>query len=174
MLEIAKLFYEISLFRKSPQDVPKSLVLQYMVMFVYVSISFLMLYMSQPWFKSLLQVGLEIILVWVFCKTILFLAKKTERFQQTFTALIGIDALISFIAFPALSVLATPMPEGSEIPVLAFFIFVALILWHWVVTGYIVHHALSEPFSFGLGVALLYLILSHQIIGLVFPEVIIE
>jgi len=66
------------------------------------------------------------------------------------------------------------MPEGSGIPLLAVFVFIVLILWHWVVTGHILHNALSQPFAFGLGVALLYLMLSYQIIDLLFPEIIVS
>ncbi|NOQ37069.1 MAG: hypothetical protein GQ569_14450 [Methylococcaceae bacterium] len=174
MFEILRLFFDITLFRKAPQDIPASVILQRTMVFVYALISFLMLYISQPWFEALLQTGVEIALVWFFCAMILYWVGKPARFQQTFTALIGVDALISFFAFPVLSALTTPMPDGSSIPLLAIFVFITLILWHWLVTGYVLHHALSQPLPFGLGVALLYLMVSYQIIGVLFPEVVVS
>lgn len=174
MYEIIRLFFEIALLKKAPQDVPASITLQRFLIFVYAIISFLMLYMSAPPFKALLQVAVEILLVLVFCKITLIWAGKPERYLQTVTSLIGIDALLSFFAFPALAALSAPVPETSSLPLLGFFAFIALILWHWVITGHILRHALSESFSFGLGVALLYLVVSFRIISLLFPEAVIE
>ncbi len=174
MFELIKLFYEIALLRKAPQDIPASVVLQRLLVFVYAVISFLMLYMSINWFKALMQIGVSLVLVWGFCRLALYWAGKPERFLQTFSALIGIDTLLSFFMFPALAALTAPMPEGSELPVLGFFVYLGLILWNWVVTGHIMRHALSESFGFGLGVALLYLVVSYQVISLLFPEIAIE
>ncbi len=164
MFNMMKLFFDIALFKKTPADVPNTAILQPMVICIYSVISFLMLFMSEPWTKALLEVAVGIILVSLFCKITLYLGKKPARYQQTFIALIGVDTIISFFAFPPLAVLASPMPEGSfPISLLAFFVFIVLILWHWVVAGHIFRHALSEPFIFGLGVALLYLILYYQL-----------
>ncbi len=158
MFEIIKLFYAIALFRKAPQDVPASTILLRLTVCVYAIISFLMLYMSTNYFNALLQVVAEVILVFGFCKGVLYWMGKPQRYQQMFTALIGIDALMSFFAVPALAALS--MPSGSA---LGFFTVVAIMLWHWAITGHILRHALSQSFGFSLGIALLYIISSYQI-----------
>lgn len=158
MFEIIKLFYDIALFKKAPQDVPASKVLLRLVVCVYAIVSFLMLYISTHYFNAVLQVIAEIALVFVFCKGILYWVGKPQRYQQMFTALIGIDAMMSFFAIPALAALS--MPQGSP---LGLFSIVALMLWHWAITGHILRHALSQSFGFSLGIALLYIMSSYQI-----------
>ncbi len=167
MFEIAKLFYDIALFKKAPQDVPASGVLLRFVVFVYALISFMMLYMSTSVFNAVLQVAVELLLVFAFCKGLLYWIGKPERYQQTFIALVGIDALMSFFSFPALAALSSPN-NGS---VLGFFAVVGLMLWHLAVTGHILRHALSQPFIFGFGVALLYVMTLYQIMGWLFSVI---
>lgn len=171
MFELLKLFFDIALLKKSPALIPTSLTLECLVVFIYLLINFLMHFMSTPWSQVLLQVSVNLVLIALVCKLALFWAKKPIRYRQTFTALIGVDALISLCAFPALATLGSPMLEGSVISLLAFFVFVILIIWHWLATGHIFHHALSESFIFGLGVALLYLMLSYQLHDLLFADI---
>ena len=172
MFKLLNLFLEIALLRKSPKDIPASLFLQYLIVAIYLFISFLMLFMSASWRQALLGVIVELIFIAIFCKLTLFWGKKIARYRQTFIALLGVDALISFCAFPALATLNTPMPENSSFFLLALLISIILILWHWITAGHIFRHALSESFVFGLGVALLYLILSYQLNGILFSEVV--
>jgi len=172
MFKLLKLFFEIALLKKSPKDIPSSLFLQYLVIAIYLSISFLMLFMSVPWTQALLEIVVELTFIAIFCKVILSWVKKTARYRQTFIALLGVDALISFCAFPALATLNTPMPENSSFFLFALLVSIILILWHWLTAGHIFRHALSEPFVFGLGVALLYLILSYQLNVVLFSEVV--
>ncbi len=164
MYELIKLFFEIAIFKKGPQDIPTSTWLLRLLIPVYMGINYLILMLSVDMFNALLQVIVEVILIIAFARGLMYFARKPERYQQTACALLGTDALISLIAFPAL---ATLIGQGSA---LAFFAVVALMLWHWVVTGHILRHALSQPLIFGLGVAFLYLLASFQIMALLFPE----
>ncbi len=163
MFKLLKLFFEIALLKKSPEDIPSSLFLQYLIVAIYLFISFLMLFMSVPWTQALLEIAVEVTFIAIFCRVTLSWGKKLARYRQTFIALLGVDALISFCAFPALATLNTPMPENSSFFLFAILIAIILILWHWVTAGHIFRHALAEPLVFGLGVALLYLILSYQL-----------
>jgi hypothetical protein len=162
MFKQLKIFFEIALLKKSPQDIPSSLFLRYLVIAIYLAINFLILFMSETWTQVLLEMAVELIFIIIFCKFILHWGKKPTRYWQTFIALLGVDALISFCAVPALATLNTPMPENSSFFLFAIIISIIFILWHWVTVGHIFRHALSEPFIFGLGVALLYLIISYQ------------
>ncbi len=166
MYFLLKLFFDICLFQKGPQDIPVSSALLLMLIPVYALISFLILILSTDFFNAILQVMVEIVLVLTACKLILYLARKTARYQQTACALIASDAVISFIALPAM---ATLIGQGTA---LAFFTVVALMLWHWIITGHIYSKALEKSFSFGLGVAFLYILFSYQLMALIFPEII--
>lgn len=46
-------------------------------------------------------------------------------------------------------------------------------IWHGLISGSIFSQALEQPFTFGLGVAFLYILVSYQVMALLFPEIII-
>ncbi len=162
-----KLFFDICLFKKGPQDIPASSGLLILLIPIYAGINFLILILSADAVNAISQVLVEIILTIASCKVILYIAKSPERFVQTASALIATDTLISFFALPAM---ATLIGQGTA---LAFFSVVALMLWHWAVSGHIFSNALNQPFTFGLGVAFLYILVSYQVMALLFPEIII-
>ena len=164
MYELIKLFYQIAIFQKGPQDVPASQWLLRLLIPVYMGINFLVLKLSSDLVSALLQVLVEVVLVLVFARGLLAFVGKPERYRQTACALLGTDALLSLFALPAI---ASLIGQGSA-P--AFVVVVSLMLWHWVVTGHILRHALSQPLIFALGVAFLYILASYQVMAFLFPE----
>lgn len=164
MYELIKLFFDISIFKKGPQDIPASRWLLRLLVPVYMGINYLILLLSSDPFSAFLQVTVEVLLVIVFAWGLMVYVGKPARYPQTACALLGTDALISLLASPAI---ATLIGQGSAG---AFLVVVGMILWHWVVTGHILRHALSQPFIFGLGVAFLYILASYQVMALLFPE----
>ncbi|WP_305910056.1 hypothetical protein Q9L42_002235 [Methylomarinum sp. Ch1-1] len=164
MYEYIKLFYEIVIFRKGPQDIPASQWLLRLLIPVYMAINFLILKLSADASSALQQVLVEVVLIIVFSWGLLSLFGKPERFRQTACALLGTDALLSLFALPAI---ASLVGQGSA-P--AFVVVVILMLWHWVVTGHILKYALSQPLIFALGVSFLYILASYQVMALLFPE----
>lgn len=168
MFELARIFYDITLFKKNPQDIPFSKSLTRIILIIYAVIDFLMQFMSSHLFTALLQMLADIVILMLFTRIALTWAHKSGRYQQTLCALLGTDALITFCAIPATAVMLVP---SGELAVLGFFAMVALILWHWAVIGHILSHALSQHLSFGLGVALLYMMLAYQVMAVLFPPV---
>ena len=162
MYELLKLFFEICLFKKGPEDVPSSTLLLRLLIPVYFCVSYLVLSLSNDQINTALQVLVEVILILGMSWVILFLSKKSERYQQTASALIGTDTIISFFALPAM---ATLIGQGSSF---AFIFVVLLMIWHWVVSGHIFSHALEQPKFFGLGIAFLYMLTSYQVMGFLF------
>lgn len=164
MYELIKLFYQIVIFQKGPQDVPASRWLLRLLVLLYMAINFLIVKISTDTFNALLQVGVEVLLIITFAWALLAFAGKPERFRQTAMALLGSDAMISLFALPAI---ASLIGQGNA---LALVVVVAMMLWHWLVTGHILRHALSQPFIFALGVAFLYILASYQVMAFLFPE----
>ncbi len=163
MIKLFTLFLEICAFKKGPQDVPAAKALLQLMTLLYMAISFLVLILNIDATTALMQALVETMLVLGFPWLLLSLAKKPARYLQTVTALLGCDILISLCALPALSSLSVqPTPLG-------FAAVIMLMIWNWLVTGHIFKQALSQPFLFGIGVALLYFLLSYQVIGLLFP-----
>jgi hypothetical protein len=168
MYELLKLFYQIALLRKSPEDIPRTPFLHLLVLVSYIGTSFLMLFISTTWTQAFVQLGVELLFISLFCRFILSWRQKQTRYPQTLTALIGVNTVITVCSFPAVASLNVPMPEESSFYLLAVFGFTLIILWHWIAAGHIFRKALSEPFIFGLGVSLLYLMLSYQLNSLLF------
>ena len=168
MYELLKLFFDICLFKKGPQDIPASNVLLRLLIPIYASVSFLMLILNSGGLNAAMQVLVEVMLILGATWIILFIARKPARYQQTASALMATDALISFFALPAM---ATLVGQGSG---LAFLAIIILMIWHWAISGHIFSHALGKPFTFGLGVAFLYILVSYQVMALLFPEILVE
>jgi len=164
MYDLIKLFFDICLLKKGPQDMPVSNGLLFLLIPIYAGISFLILILSTDVVNAVLQIFVEVTLVLGSTKIILYLASKASRYQQTVSALIATDTIISFFAIP---VMATLVGQESA---LALIVIVLLMLWHWLVSGAIFSQALEQPFAFGLGVAFLYILVAYQVMGLVFPE----
>ena len=169
MLEILKLFYQICLFQKGPQDVPYSPLLTKLVVLSYAVISFLLLNMSNLRVIAALQVLVDIVLTISFTLIVLLWVGKLARFQQTLCALFGTDSLLNFFSIPAFATIIIP-ETISDISILAFFAIVGLMIWHWAIMGNILRHALEQNLGFALGLALLYVMGFYQLMSFLFPE----
>ena len=76
----------------------------------------------------------------------------------------GSDALISTLAFPLLLMQSTDGLAGvTHLPLLG------MMIWHIGVSGMIFGRALSKSLPIGVAVALLYALLSIQIMAKLFP-----
>lgn len=164
MYEWVLLFFDICRLQKGPQDLPYSPALLMGSIVAYAAMSFLMLYIDSGWFNAVVQVTVGALLLLAFAKIMLILSKKSERFVQTSIALFGTDALISFFALPIIAGMTT-----GRVSMLSFAAMVALMIWHWLIIGHIVRHAMSETFSFGLGIAFLYIMASYWVMAQLFP-----
>lgn len=165
MYEWIKLFFNIALLKKGPQDIPYTQGLLFRLILLYSVVSFLVLRINETFSDSLLQILLGVFLILAFGKVLLFFWGKPERFEQTVCALLGVDAVISFLALPSIATMAS-----GHITILSLFILVLFIVWHWLASGHIFRHALTQSLLFGLGVSFLYLLASYQLVGLLFPE----
>ncbi|MGR9044525.1 MAG: hypothetical protein ACU83N_04460 [Gammaproteobacteria bacterium] len=165
MFELIKLLFDICLLNKGPQDIPPSSWLLNGLILAYALIGFLVLYIGTPWYDAALQVLVEIALVILFTKVLLGLTRKPERYLQTASALFGTDVLISFFALPAMTSMTT-----GKMTLLTFSVMLGLMIWHWLVTGHIIRHAISQSLSFGLGIAFLYILATYRIMALLFPQ----
>ena len=96
---------------------------------------------------------------------LLYFSGKSARFPQTLCALLGTDSLITLCAIPAI---ASLVAEPSELGYIAMLI---LMVWHWLVGGHIFRSALDKPLFFGLGLSVLYILISSQVMALLFPVI---
>lgn len=158
--------FAICLFQKGPQHLPKASVVLAVLLISNAAVNFLMLNMNGGGWASGLQTLTALLLDVLFISVCLLGAGKLPRLTQTLSALLGVDAIISFLALPAMATLV--LGQGG---IVVFLLMVILIVWHWAVIGHILRHALDQRLSFSLGLALLYLLTAYQIMALLFPEV---
>ncbi|MEI8208219.1 MAG: hypothetical protein D0528_12100 [Methylococcales bacterium] len=160
MYDIIKLLFEICLFKKGPQDIPYSVWLLRLLMVIYASVTALMLSLHFDSLSVLMQLITDMVLVVGFVGLLLSVSRKLGRFNQTLSAVLGTDAMISFMALPGMATLE--LKQGGLTVLL---IIVVLMTWHWAVLGHIISKALDKALSFGFGLAFLYLFGSYQLMG---------
>ena len=163
MYQLLVLFFEIAILRKGPQDVPASPWLLRLLLPAYAAINALLLMLNASGFSILLQILADFGLMAGFTWPLLYFAGKLPRFPQTLSALLGVDIVISFFSLPiAISL-------GTQLSDVAFLGMLVLMLWHWLVSGHIFRHALDRPLFFGLALAFLYILISSQVMAILFP-----
>lgn len=165
MYQLIMLFFRIALFKQGPQDVPASPMVLRTILPVYVLVNFLILMLNGTASTAVLQIGVDLAMMLCFTWPLLYFSNKRSRFQQTFSAMVGTDTVISFAAIPAIASLNSQPDE------LAYLLMMAMMAWHWLVNGHILRNALDRSWFFGLGLALLYIMLSSQVMAVLFPEI---
>jgi hypothetical protein len=162
-MPLIRLFLDICLFKKGPQDIPNSSILLRLVMLAYWTMGLVLLSLQMAWFDALLRAGVEALILFGFLWTALILLKKSPRLRQTATAVYATDTLISGCTIPLLAWLLIA-PEEKGISLLMFF----LILWQVAVLGHILRYALTIPLSLGIGLAFVYMVANYQIMRALF------
>jgi hypothetical protein len=164
-MPLIRLFLDICLFKKGPQDTPASPVLMGLAVLAYLGVGMVLLGLETAWGEALLQVIVEALMLFGFIAGALILAGKRPRLVQTATALYASDALISSLAVPLLAwLLVTPDVKS------VYLLLLLLMLWHLAVLGHILRHALSVPMSLGIGLAFVYMVSSYQIMMALFDR----
>jgi hypothetical protein len=165
-MPLIKLFLDICFFKKGPQDVPASSLLLGFAVLAYLVVGIVLLGLERDWGGAVVEAVVEGLMLFAFVYAALYLRRRVPRLQKTATALYACDALISAAAIPFLAWLsATPEVKGVYI----FLLF--LMLWHLAVVGHILRHALTTSFFFGVGLAFGYIILSYQVMMVLFDRV---
>lgn len=167
MYELLMLFFRIAIFKQGPQDVPASPMVLRLMLPLYVAVNYLILLLNGS-ANTWLQIGADFAMMVAFIWPLLYVSAKTARFPQTLSAMVGTDCIVSFLAIPAIASLNS---QPNELGYLAM---LALMIWHWLVSGHILRQALDRSWFFGLGLALLYIMLSSQVMAALFPEIVIN
>jgi hypothetical protein len=162
-MPLLKLFLDICLFRKGPQDAPASPALLKLALSAYFLVGLLLAILEAHWLEGILQVLLEAAMLLGFAWASLMAAGKTSRWLQTAIAMLGTDALVSSFAIPLDAVLLASPQAG-----LLHLLLLLLMLWHIAVVAHILRHALSQALAVGLGLSIAYVFFSVQVLILLF------
>jgi len=166
MRVIFRLFLDLCLFRRAPQDVPYSAVLFGFTLLANVVLAMVNLLVilneaRRPGFGAALQyVAIRTVLYLLVIYGIMYLLGFRRRTLQTLTALQGVDMVIGLV-FMAVGRMLTAIPEDSPLLLLIIMFFLG---WGLAVHSNILRHALSTSlFTAGFLAA-----------GLFFLEIVIE
>jgi hypothetical protein len=162
--QLLRFWLKLCLLRVAPQDLPASSWLLGFSILCYAVVSVLVMALSYGFADGVRVALLELGLLATFVSMLLYLLNKPARIGQTLSALTGAGALLGLPAL--LLVLVVPEHEASPVSVA----WLMLLVWNLLVTAHIMRHALSSSLAIGLGVALLYILISTQFVVTAFPQ----
>lgn len=157
-MNLLKLFWNICLFRQGPEDIPASTFLLRLIIVFYLIANGIILLLQSEGQTLLVQLPVQLILVMTFFWGLLYFYHKRERYPQTICAVLGCDIIISLCALPPLVWIITTHSQG-----LPNFILLGIMAWQLAVMGHILQRAISQPFYFGVGLALVYATLAYKV-----------
>jgi len=158
MLELLRLFTQIALLRRGPQDIPASPVLLGLTVLGYFAVNALVSLVLPPipgaWLP---QLGVEMLFMLAWYALLLRVAKRPERFLQTATAMFGYQLVLSPLLI-ASSWLIQRFPQDSVwlFPVLI----IALVLAVWLIAagGHVLKAALELTLAASVGLFILQIV----------------
>lgn len=165
-MPLLKLLLDICLYRKGPQDLPASGFLLRLTLAVYWVVGTLLQAPDTGWLPAMLQTATELLMSLAVVAVLLYTVGRPQRFLQTATAWLGSDALVSLLGIPPLQLIAD-IGAGP----IAGLLWLLLVGWHIAVMAHIVRHALSQSLPVGFVVAVLYTVVSFQVLAFLFPSV---
>lgn len=169
MSGLLKLFVDIALLRRGPQEVPASPVLLAGTVGAYFAVSALVSSVLPPlpgrWFWHLL-VDIAFTLAWYVLLLRLF--NRGERILQTTTAVFGYQALLAPLWIAAAWMIGR-FQNDTTILFFVSLLGVGMLVWILAVNGHILRAALEWPLAGCIGIVLLQLALSQLLLVQLFP-----
>jgi uncharacterized membrane protein YjgN (DUF898 family) len=169
---LLQLFRDLILLKRGPQDLPHSpallggLILADLV----VSLGFVQAIAPKAGQNlagvALLQLSLLLGLPYV----VLQLARRTARFNQTASALVGVDLVFTLLAIPLLLGIAPAAGQSpNALQSLLALAAIALVSWQLVVRGHILRHALELSLAQGVLIALIFFLFEQLLLASLQP-----
>jgi hypothetical protein len=155
---------DLCLLRAGPQDLPASSLLLILFTLLNVLVGWVMIIDARSGaFIALAETLFESGVLLAVLYFGLASRKRLARFYQAATALMGSGLLLGLLAMPLVS--WSQRSESSEAGILLL----VLIVWSLVVMGHILRHTLDISFNLGLGIAVLYTLVSWNLTFMLFP-----
>ena len=160
MLRLAKAFWDISLWRRTPAQLPASLFLLSLVVVAAALLEVLSSLLppastDRIVLRIVLSVGLPLAFTWM----VLALARHRERFLQTGTALLGVAVLAELLLYPLESLIHLVGSDRVMSLPLGVLMLVGL-MWYMLACANIWRAALDSGLALGAAISIGYLLLS--------------
>jgi hypothetical protein len=170
MLRLAKAFWDIALWRRSPAQLPASLFLLTLVAAAAALLEVLSAFLppvssDRIFTRVALSVGLPLGFAWA----VLVLARHRQRFLQTGIALLGVGVLAELVLYPIGSLIHVIGSDRLASLPLGFLMVVGLI-WYLLACANIWRAALDSGLSVGVAISVGYLLLSIAVEQQLLPD----
>ncbi len=169
MQAVITFFIELCLLRTTPQRLPAAPVLLGLTLAANLLVGALMIQSTRGSFiaaliESLSDSGLALSVLYLGLTAV----KRQKRFLQAGTAILGTGALLGVVGLLLLAI-HVPSNESSDLAEFLVVLWLLLMAWNILVLAHILRHTFDLKFGPGLGIAVLYTLLSILVNGLLFP-----
>jgi hypothetical protein len=170
MLLLAKAFWDIALWRRTPAQLPSSLFLLALVAAAEALLEVLSAFLppassDRILLRIVLSVGLPLAFAWA----VLILARHRQRFVQTGTALLGVGVLAELVLYPIGSLIHVIGSDRLASLPLGILMVIGLI-WYLLACANIWRSALDSGISLGVAVSVGYFLLSMVLEQQLLPD----
>ena len=170
MLRLAKAFWDIALWRRTPAQLPASLFLLALVAVAAALVEVLSAFLppassDRIFTRIALSVGLPLGFAWA----VLVLARHRQRFLQTGIALLGVGVLAELVLNPIGSLIHVIGTDSLESVPFGILMLVGLI-WYLLACANIWRAALDSRLSVGVVISVGYLLLSMALEQQLLPD----
>jgi hypothetical protein len=169
LMALARLFWDICLFRRGPEDVPASRALMSINLLVYASAGLVILSFDFDASAAFPATLIDTLFLMASAVILLLLFRRPERMRQTITALAGCGALISVLAIPLQGWRSYGVANNLDVSIPELML---LFLFGWIVmvNARIFQRAIDSSLMTAATIALVQIIVSQQLINLVLPS----
>ena len=164
MSAIIKILFDICLLRKGPEDMPGSFILMSALVVASLLVSIILGSVVYNYQIAVILSTVGLLVTFAFVKILLI--NKSERFIQTFSAMLGVSVLIDIISIPVIYPLLSEKLD-KNLAVLLWLLSIAVYGWFIVIYGFIVSRATSSTLGYGISVAVGYALVSYMIFELI-------
>lgn len=168
MNELASAIFDIARLRRGPEDLPDSAFLLRLALLAYVLTGAVgaAFYVGGPG-ELAAQTGLDLLLVFGFFGLVLAAYRRTPRFRQTMTAVLGTGSLLYVLRLP-LDFWLRSLPEDAPATVPAL-LMLLLAIWSIIITAHVLNRALEIPFLGGVLMGLVFFVINVAAYAALFP-----
>jgi hypothetical protein len=157
VIELFRVFVDIALWRKGPQDLPPSMLLLAAVVALNCALTLLFgMLLPRPEGPFALRTAFEVALGLAWIWALLAIFGRAARFLQTATAIFGTSALLTP---PVLALIAVVLKLGQGSPLAApvLFALLGVLVWYVLITAHILRSALELKLFVAIVLTLLYM-----------------
>ncbi len=165
---LLRLFLNLCLIKKGPQDIPKNTALLKGTFLCYLLSGSVLLSVDNSMIDAVLQAFIDAILLGVFMYGLLSFFSVLGRFNQSMTAMYGSGALITMVSAPIMFGFQSIAHNGQKLGVFGF-VLAWLVVWNFVVMANIIRETIQKSLITSILLTFCYLYLSYQLIDALYP-----